>query len=218
MAGLAAGGWLSIYDGHASDDPTSLEMDHVVALAEAWRSGAWAWDLETRRAFANDEAGLLIVSSASNQAKADHDPSEWRPPDRASWCRFATIWTQMKVRYGLTAQQSEVDALAEMLDGCAVPPGELAVAQVAVVTTTTTTTAAPPQVVVPPAPLVGPVPPAPTPPPPPAGDCDPSYPTVCIPPSPPDLDCPDIPHRRFQVVGSDPHRFDGDHDGVGCES
>ncbi len=50
------------------------------------------------------------------------------------------------------------------------------------------------------------------------GNCDPSYPTVCIPPPPPDLDCDDIPYRRFPVVGSDPHRFDGDNDGIGCES
>ncbi|MBV7334622.1 thermonuclease family protein [Chloroflexi bacterium TSY] len=49
------------------------------------------------------------------------------------------------------------------------------------------------------------------------GNCDPSYPTVCIPPSPPDLDCGEIPYRRFQVIGSDPHRFDGDNDGIGCE-
>jgi micrococcal nuclease len=48
--------------------------------------------------------------------------------------------------------------------------------------------------------------------------CHPSYPTVCIPPSPPDLDCGDIAFRRFSVVGSDPHNFDGDGDGVGCES
>jgi hypothetical protein len=52
----------------------------------------------------------------------------------------------------------------------------------------------------------------------PAGDCEPSYPTVCIPSSPPDLDCRDIPYRRFEVLPSDPHRFDGDKDGVGCES
>jgi micrococcal nuclease len=48
--------------------------------------------------------------------------------------------------------------------------------------------------------------------------CDPAYPSVCIPPPPPDLDCRDIPYRRFTVVAPDPHRFDGDHDGVGCES
>lgn len=49
-------------------------------------------------------------------------------------------------------------------------------------------------------------------------NCDPSYPTVCIPPPPPDLDCGDIPYRRFKVLPPDPHRFDGDHDGIGCES
>lgn len=49
-------------------------------------------------------------------------------------------------------------------------------------------------------------------------NCDPSYPTVCIPPPPPDLDCKDIPHRRFQVLPPDPHNFDGNSDGVGCES
>ena len=49
--------------------------------------------------------------------------------------------------------------------------------------------------------------------------CDPSYPDVCIPPFPPDLDCGDIPHRHFRIVGDDPHRFDGrDQDGIGCES
>ena len=50
------------------------------------------------------------------------------------------------------------------------------------------------------------------------GDCDPSYPTVCIPPYPPDLDCGEIRYRRFQVLSPDPHGFDGDNDGVGCES
>jgi micrococcal nuclease len=51
------------------------------------------------------------------------------------------------------------------------------------------------------------------------GRCDPSYPDVCIPPPPPDLDCGDIPYRSFRVLPPDPHRFDGrDDDGVGCES
>ena len=50
-----------------------------------------------------------------------------------------------------------------------------------------------------------------------SGNCHPSYPTVCIKPPPPDLDCGQISYRRFKVVGSDPHRFDGDNDGIGCE-
>lgn len=50
------------------------------------------------------------------------------------------------------------------------------------------------------------------------GNCDPSYPDVCIPPFPPDLDCGDISFSYFRVTGSDPHGFDGDKDGIGCES
>jgi endonuclease YncB( thermonuclease family) len=61
-------------------------------------------------------------------------------------------------------------------------------------------------------------PPPPPPPPPPSDDCDPAYPGVCIPPPPPDLDCGDIGYRRFTVRYPDPHNFDSDRDGVGCES
>ena len=55
------------------------------------------------------------------------------------------------------------------------------------------------------------------PPPPPPGNCDPAYPEVCIPSPPPDLNCADIAFRNFQVLLPDPHHFDGDGDGVGCE-
>lgn len=81
--------------------------------------------------------------------------------------------------------------------------------------------AGPPAAPVPPAPPVSPAGPAPPPAPPqvpPPADCHPSYPGVCIPPPPPDLDCPDVPHNNFAVVGSDPHRFDADGDGIGCEA
>ena len=50
------------------------------------------------------------------------------------------------------------------------------------------------------------------------GRCDPSYPGVCIPPPPPDLDCADVPYQNFEVLPPDPHGFDGDGDGIGCES
>jgi micrococcal nuclease len=67
------------------------------------------------------------------------------------------------------------------------------------------------------------MPPAPTPTPAaapaaPASDCDPAYPDFCIPPPPPDLDCGDIPQKNFRVLSPDPHRFDRDNDGIGCES
>jgi hypothetical protein len=87
-------------------------------------------------------------------------------------------------------------------------------------TTAPTTTAPSPP---PPPPPPSPPPPAPTAAPAPAaGNCAPSYPDVCIPPPPPDLDCGQVSYRNFRVIYSvpspDPHRFDGDHDGIGCES
>lgn len=70
-----------------------------------------------------------------------------------------------------------------------------------------------------PSPPPPPPPPSPEPTqPPPSGGCDPSYPTVCIAPPPPDLDCGDVPYRRFTVRQPDPHDFDRDRDGIGCES
>lgn len=69
-----------------------------------------------------------------------------------------------------------------------------------------------------PAPDETPVQPSPEPQPEARPRCDPSYPSVCIPPYPPDLDCGEIAHRRFRVTGSDPHGFDRDRDGIGCES
>ncbi len=52
----------------------------------------------------------------------------------------------------------------------------------------------------------------------PAGECDPSYPTICLPSPPPDLNCPQIPYNDFVVLPPDPHRLDADKDGIGCES
>jgi micrococcal nuclease len=51
----------------------------------------------------------------------------------------------------------------------------------------------------------------------PAGNCDQSYPAVCIPPAPPDLDCGDVAFQQFTVLPPDQHNFDGDHNGIGCE-
>src|SRR5690606_7154937 len=81
---------------------------------------------------------------------------------------------------------------------------------------------APPAIVpfAPPAPPAAPAAPTQPPPPPaaPAGNCDPSYPGVCIPPAPPDLDSREFPFRGFPVLQPDPHGFDRDQDGIGCES
>ena len=120
---VVAGDWTSRYDDVRTTDPADLEVDHVVALAEAWDSGASAWTTARRRAFANDldHPELLAVSAASNQAKSDSDPAQWTPPRREAWCRFADDWVTVKVAWDLSADQAEVDSLRDMLAAC--PPG-----------------------------------------------------------------------------------------------
>jgi hypothetical protein len=79
---VVAGDWSSIYDGVSTDQPGDLDIDHVVALAEASDSGAAAWDAARRRAFANDldePAALIAVTASSNRSKSDEDPAEWQP-------------------------------------------------------------------------------------------------------------------------------------------
>lgn len=118
---VVAGDWLSSYDGYTTNDPTELEIDHVVALAEAWRSGASQWDGARRLAFANDldePSALIAVTASTNQSKSDRDPASWQPPSTAGWCGFATAWVTVKVRWALTADQAEADALRNMLAPC----------------------------------------------------------------------------------------------------
>lgn len=118
---VVAGDWVSPYDGVEVDDPAELDIDHVVPLAEAWRSGAHAWDDDDRRAFANDldnPGALVAVTATTNRAKGDADPADWRPPDESIWCDYATDWITVKVQWELTVDEDEHAALVEMLATC----------------------------------------------------------------------------------------------------
>ena len=120
LPGLASG-WESMYDGYTTDDSDELEIDHVVALAEAWRSGADEWDAAWREAFANDldEPDVLVaVTAATNRSKSDRDPAKWQPPNRSSWCRWANAVVTVKRRWALSVDQAEATALEYVLALC----------------------------------------------------------------------------------------------------
>jgi hypothetical protein len=199
---VTAGQWYSVYDGVSTTDPSSFDVDHVVPLAEAWDSGAASWATSRRELFANNldlADHLAAVSASSNRSKGDRDPAEWLPTLTADHCRYMTAWVVIKAQWGLTIDPAENTAIANVLNGCP----SLPVDQVLEGDNIT-----PPN----------PTPPSPTPPPPPTPGCDPAYPTVCIPPPPPDLNCGDIPFTNFTVLAPDPHNFDGNNDGIGCQS
>jgi len=115
-----SGTWTSAYDGKVLTSASQIDVDHIVPLANAWRSGADTWTTARRKAFANDLEGpqLLAVSASSNRAKGDQSPDQWSPPDTAYWCVYARAWTHVKTVYGLSATDPEKAKLAQMLDTC----------------------------------------------------------------------------------------------------
>jgi hypothetical protein len=112
---LIGGKWRSQYDKLVTTNPSALDIDHLVPLAEAWRSGAWAWTDSQRRAFANDledSRALVAVSASSNRSKGDKDYSKWQPKlsdGAAPWigCNYLKAWIAIKMRYQLTMDPNE---------------------------------------------------------------------------------------------------------------
>lgn len=120
---LTGGKWYSAYDGAWSTNPTTFDIDHLVALKEAWDSGAWSWSTARRRAYANDlgyGATLRAVSAASNRSKSDKDPAQWLPSRTAFRCTYATQWVAVKTRWNLAVDAAERSALRSLLASCPV--------------------------------------------------------------------------------------------------
>jgi len=117
---VVGGEWHSGYDARTLTDPSDVDIDHMVPLANAWRSGADAWDPERRREFANDldRPQLFAVSASSNRAKGDQDPSQWQPPNRDYWCTYAEDWIVVKHHWELSVTTAEKTTLSDMLETC----------------------------------------------------------------------------------------------------
>ncbi|MGW6458746.1 HNH endonuclease family protein [Streptomyces sp. NPDC055078] len=115
-----AGTWYSEYDGATWRAASDVDIDHIVPLAEAWRSGAARWTTPRRQAFANDltRPQLIAVTDNVNQAKGDKDPAEWLPPRTSYRCLYARMWVQVKHHYGMTVDSAEKNALQSVLNGC----------------------------------------------------------------------------------------------------
>ena len=101
-------------------DKTSalVQIDHVVALADAWRSGAWQWDAQRRQAFANDPDNLLAVDGAANEDKSASSADQWLPPNVTFRCDYVKRQIAIKYAYGLSVTQAEQDAMATQLTAC----------------------------------------------------------------------------------------------------
>ncbi|MFE9367901.1 HNH endonuclease family protein [Streptomyces sp. NPDC006978] len=117
---LTGGTWRSYYDGQEVTSPGALDIDHMVPLAEAWDSGASSWTAARREAYANDQGStvsLVAVTARTNRQKADQDPADWMPPSPQAQCRYVGEWVATKLRWQLTADHRELEALKLFAEG-----------------------------------------------------------------------------------------------------
>ncbi|OFM28544.1 HNH endonuclease family protein [Corynebacterium sp. HMSC072A02] len=96
----------------------AVQIDHVVALADAWQKGAQQWSPEKRRNFANDPRNLLAVDGPLNQQKGAGDAATWLPPNKGFRCEYARRIVEVKATYEIWVTKAEKDALSRLLQAC----------------------------------------------------------------------------------------------------
>lgn len=117
-----SGRWVSPYTGDTLLLASKLDIDHLVPLAEANRSGGAAWDSAHKNEYANNLADpdhLVAVDLSSNRSKSDRDPTHWLPPSRGYVCKYLAAWTRVKARWQLTMDSAEYRVVRNGLDSCA---------------------------------------------------------------------------------------------------
>jgi hypothetical protein len=97
---------------------TQVQIDHMVALSDAWQKGAQQLSLATRQQLANDPLNLQAVDGPTNEAKGDGDAATWLPPNRGYWCAYVARQVQVKAKYRLWVTAAEHDRIAQILRGC----------------------------------------------------------------------------------------------------
>jgi len=115
------GQWFSVYDRVTTTDSSSFDIDHMVPLKEAWDSGAWNWNEDQRKKFANDldkSFFLIAVTASSNRSKGERDPAEWMPTSVRYRCEYARIWVKIKRAWDLSVDPAENTFLKRTLAKC----------------------------------------------------------------------------------------------------
>lgn len=105
-----------------SDFSSKIQIDHIVALSDAWQKGAQYKTKEERYAMATDPLNLIAVDSSANQQKSDGDAATWLPPNKAFRCQYVARQVSVKYKYALWVTEAEHDAIANILENCLKEP------------------------------------------------------------------------------------------------
>lgn len=97
---------------------SQVDIDHLVALSDAWQKGAGKWQPSKRIAFANDPLNLLAVDAGPNRGKGDGDTATWLPPDKGYRCAYVARQVAVKKKYEVWVTDAERDAMKRVLAGC----------------------------------------------------------------------------------------------------
>ncbi|MXZ29986.1 MAG: DUF1524 domain-containing protein [Acidimicrobiia bacterium] len=200
---VASGEWFDPYTARTYTNPRDLDVDHVVALADAWVSGAYAWADELLDRFSNDLGNLNAIAAGENRSKSARGPADYTPSAPGARCDYLVQYATVKIRWQLSITPADFAATERGLAGCdagtaqvspVVPPA----AQRPAGSSTPTTAVATPT------------------------GCHPAY-SPCLPNLPGNaLNCGDLTRDQKPVTvlvpGEDPYRLDGDGDGRGCTS
>ena len=115
---VSHGLWVGPYTGMTFTQASDLDIDHIVPLAHAHRTGGANWSRKQKRQFANDPDNLLAVDDRANQQKGDKGPVRWKPPMSSYWCEYARRWQWVKRKYGLVVSERERRSLEVMRNRC----------------------------------------------------------------------------------------------------
>ncbi len=115
---VITGLWFVPYTGKTFTNPKKLDVDHLVPLAEAHKSGGYLWPRNVKRAYANDldnPGHLIAVESGANRSKGAKDPTEWMPPNEEYWCAYILAWVAVKDKWGLFMDEAESFNIDEII-------------------------------------------------------------------------------------------------------
>ena len=200
---VAAGEWYDPYTDRTYTNPRDLDVDHVVALADAWVSGAYAWADDLLDRFSNDLGNLNAIQSGENRSKSAKGPADYTPSASGARCEYLVQYATVKIRWQLSITPADFAVTERGLAGC----------DAGITPVTPIRTQTPPA----PSPAAAPSTTATA-----APGCHPDY-SPCLPNLPGDaLNCGDLTRQQkpvtVKVPGTDPYRLDRDGDGRGCTS
>jgi|TARA_B100001094_G_scaffold332746_1_gene406197 hypothetical protein len=208
-------GWYSRWDGEWYEGEGGLsaprfDIDHIVSLKEAWRSGADEWSASDKDTFADDMLNLIAVTASSNRSKGARDAAEWLPPEPSGQCYLLIRVIQVKRKWNLSINQAEYETLKELTESCApeIPAIPSSPPELSTSVPIATPTALPAQSS--------------------SGYGSQFYQTadgsdidMYDANDNGDINCGELPSVAKPVLvrspGTDPYRLDGDNDGIGCE-